>query len=68
MFLRKTKAHVFSNSRIIRTICIEWVDTQNGDYILAHAGVALTVVNRDDAEAALDDFRKLSTFNTRHHE
>ena len=53
---------------IIRTICIEWVDTQNGDYILAHAGVALTVVNRDDAEAALDDFRKLSTFNTRHHE
>ena len=53
---------------IIRTIRIEWVDTQNGDYILAHAGVALTVVNRDDAEAALDDFRKLSTFNTRHHE
>ena len=40
----------------------------NTDYILAHAGVALTVVNRDDAEAALDDFRKLSTFNTRHHE
>ena len=46
---------------IIRSICIEWVDAQNDDYILAHAGVALTVVNRDDAEAALDDFRKLST-------
>lgn len=53
---------------IIHPICIEWVDAQNDDYILAHAGVALTVVNRDDAEAALDDFRKLSTFNTRHHE
>lgn len=53
---------------IIRPICIEWVDAQNDDYILVHAGVALTVVNRDDAEAALDDFRKLSTFNTRHHE
>ena len=53
---------------VVRTICIDWIDVQTGEYILAHAGIALTVVNRDDAEAAWDDFEKLFPHNTCHHD
>ena len=45
---------------VVRTICIDWVDV--------HAGIALTVVNRDDAEAAWEDFEKLFPHNTCHHD
>ena len=29
---------------ILKNICIEWVDVKQGDYILAHAGIAISVV------------------------
>ena len=35
---------------ILKNICIEWVDVKQGDYILAHAGIAISVVDEKEAE------------------
>lgn len=32
---------------VIKDICIQWVDVSPGDYVLAHAGVAITKVDRE---------------------
>ncbi len=45
---------------IIKTVCTEWVDVQPGDYVLAHAGIALTVMNAAEAEQTLHDFRTIA--------
>ena len=37
-------------SGITKDICIQWVDATEGDYILAHAGMAISVVNAREAE------------------
>ena len=44
---------------VTKNICIEWVDVDEGDYILAHAGVALCKVNEEEAERTICNFRKL---------
>lgn len=44
---------------IIKNICIQWVDVEEGDYVLAHAGMAISVVDATEAEETLDDLRKL---------
>lgn len=46
-------------SGIIKNICIQWVDVEEGDYVLAHAGMAISVVNRQEAEETLEDLQKL---------
>lgn len=46
-------------SGIIKNICIQWVDVVEGDYVLAHAGMAISVVNRQEAEETLADLQKL---------
>lgn len=46
-------------SGIIKNICIQWVDVTEGDYILAHAGMAISVVNAREAEETLEDLKKL---------
>ena len=46
-------------SGIIKSICIQWVDVAEGDYILAHAGMAISVVNAQEAEETLEDLKKL---------
>lgn len=46
---------------IIKKICIQWVDVAEGDYILAHAGMAIAVLNPREAEETLEDIRKLIT-------
>lgn len=46
-------------SGIIKSICIQWVDVVEGDYILAHAGMAISVVNAQEAEETLEDLKKL---------
>lgn len=48
-------------SGIIKKICIQWVDVAEGDYILAHAGMAIAVLNPQEAEETLIDIRKLIT-------
>lgn len=34
---------------IKKDICIAWIDAQVGDYVLAHAGMALTLVDEEEA-------------------
>lgn len=34
---------------IKKDICIAWIDAQVGDYVLAHAGMALTVIDEEEA-------------------
>ena len=46
-------------SGIVKNICIQWVDVAEGDYILAHAGMAISVVNAQEAEETLEDLKKL---------
>lgn len=46
-------------SGIVKNICIQWVDAAEGDYILAHAGMAISVVNTQEAEETLEDLKKL---------
>ena len=46
-------------SGITNNICIQWVDVTEGDYILAHAGMAISVVNAQEAEETLEDLKKL---------
>ena len=46
-------------SGVTKDICIQWVDVAEGDYILAHAGMAISVVNAREAEETLEDLKKL---------
>lgn len=46
-------------SGIVKNICIQWVDVAEGDYILAHAGMAISIVNAQVAEETLEDLKKL---------
>ena len=46
-------------SGIVKNICIQWVDVAEGDYILAHAGMAISVVKAQEAEETLEDLKKL---------
>ena len=46
-----------SFSGVIKDICIEWVPEANeGDFVLAHAGTALSVVDAKEARETLDIF------------
>lgn len=45
---------------ITKDICVQWVDVNEGDYILAHAGMAISVVNAEEAEATLKDLEELT--------
>ncbi|RHJ95171.1 HypC/HybG/HupF family hydrogenase formation chaperone [Parabacteroides bouchesdurhonensis] len=45
---------------IIKNICVQWVDVKEGDYILAHAGMAISVVDTIEAEQTLNDLKQLS--------
>lgn len=45
---------------IVKTICVEWVEAGIGDYILAHAGMAIAKVDIFEAEATLRDLGQLS--------
>ncbi|MDR1200293.1 MAG: HypC/HybG/HupF family hydrogenase formation chaperone [Tannerellaceae bacterium] len=40
---------------VIKDICIQWVDVSEGDYILAHAGLAIATVDAAEAEQTLND-------------
>ena len=44
---------------ILKNICIEWVDVKQGDYILAHAAIAISVVDEKEAEETLKDLKEL---------
>jgi len=45
---------------MVKAICIQWVDAEIGDYILAHAGMAISVVDEEYAKQTLDDFEAIA--------
>jgi len=45
---------------VIKPICIQWLDVGLGDYILAHAGMAISTIDEDEAEDTLADFDALA--------
>ena len=47
---------------VLKNISIEWLpDAKVGDYIIAHAGSALTILNTKEAEETLEIFRQISS-------
>lgn len=48
---------------VIKTVCTEWVpEAKNGDYILSHAGTAISIIDPKEAYetlALLDEMNKL---------
>lgn len=48
---------------IQKQICIQWVDVAEGDYILAHAGMAISVLDAKEAEEILEDLKQLRIEN-----
>lgn len=47
---------------IKKDICIQWVDASEGDYILAHAGMAISTIDTQAAEQTLADFDAIADF------
>jgi len=45
---------------VVKSICIEWLDVLLGDYILAHAGMAISKIDNEEAEETLADFEAIS--------
>lgn len=45
---------------ITKNICIQWVDASIGDYILAHAGMAISVIDAEVAAETLKDLKQLA--------
>jgi hydrogenase expression/formation protein HypC len=45
---------------VIRDICVEWLpEAQSGDYVLAHVGTALSLIDEESAKASLDAFDEI---------
>jgi hydrogenase expression/formation protein HypC len=50
---------------VIKDISVEWVpEARIGDYVIVHAGSALTILNTREAEETLDLFRQISQAQT----
>ena len=48
---------------ITKDICIQWVkDVNEGDYIIAHIGTALSKLDEADAKAVLDALNEMGEF------
>lgn len=46
-----------------REVCIDTVvDATEGDYVVVHAGVAISVMNREEAVAAIDDLNRMTDY------
>jgi hydrogenase expression/formation protein HypC len=45
---------------ILRKVCIQWVDVVTGDYVLAHAGIAIAVVDPGEAQQTCDDLNAIA--------
>ena len=49
-----------SFSGVIRTVSVEWVpNAKPGDYIISHAGTAISILNREEAEETLRLFDEM---------
>lgn len=46
-----------------REVCVDTVpEAAEGDYIVVHAGVAISVMNAEEAERAIEDLEKMADF------
>jgi len=45
---------------VVKSICVQWLDVALGDYILAHAGMAITKIDKEEAEQTLADFETIA--------
>ena len=45
---------------VIKPVCIQWLDVGLGDYILAHAGMAISTIDEEEAKDTLADFEALA--------
>ena len=43
-----------------RRVCVDTVDARPGDYIIAHAGLAISVMDSSEAEATLRDLNLMT--------
>lgn len=48
---------------VIKPICIQWVDAEIGDYVLAHAGMAISMIDETLAKETLEDLKQVSMRN-----
>lgn len=46
---------------IVKNICIQWLEVTEGDYILAHAGMAISAIDAEEARLTWDDLKKLTS-------
>lgn len=45
---------------VVRDICLEWLpEAKTGDYVLAHVGTALSIIDEESAMASLDAFEEM---------
>ncbi|MBN2174035.1 MAG: HypC/HybG/HupF family hydrogenase formation chaperone [Bacteroidales bacterium] len=45
---------------VVRDICVEWLpEVKKGDYILAHVGTALSIIDEESAKASLEAFDEI---------
>ena len=50
-------------SGIMKDICVQWLpEVQEGDYILAHVGMALNILDEEEALETLKLIRELGEF------
>ena len=45
---------------LTRKICVQWVEAAEGDYIMAHAGMAISRVDADEARQTLAAFESIA--------
>lgn len=46
-----------------REACIDTVEASVGDYIVVHAGVAISVMDADEAQATIDDLNRMADYH-----
>jgi hydrogenase expression/formation protein HypC len=44
---------------IVKNICVEWIDVEIDNYVLAHAGMAISVIDAEEAEQTLKDLEHI---------
>lgn len=52
--------------RVCHMACV--IDAVEGDYVIVHAGVAISRLNEDEARQRLEDFARLSEQESSHQE
>ncbi len=52
---------------IQKEICVAWVDVNEGDYVLAHAGMAISVIDELEAQLTLEALNAVDGIELKFH-